>query len=253
MKVFDQYAQFYDFIYQEKNYETEARFIQRIFDQYPGLTGKNVLDLGCGTGGHALPLSTLGYQVTGVDLSDRMIAQAKRKAKDSDSPVEFLLGDIRSINLGKKFDYVISMFAVMGYQTSNDDLFSAMQVARRHLNSGGLFIFDAWFGPAVLKFRPEARIKEFFIGDQRIIRIAIPELNLIENTVLVQYTIFQTTADRIIDETREAHLMRFLFSPEVAFFARQAGFKVQKVCPFMNLDKAPDDQDWNVTWVLQAV
>ena len=46
------------------------------------------------------------------------------------------------------------MFAVIGYQTSNDELFAALQTVRRHLKPKGLFICDFWYGPAVLKQRP---------------------------------------------------------------------------------------------------
>jgi SAM-dependent methyltransferase len=253
VKIFDEYAELYDLFYQDKEYRSEVDFVQKILDQYRKIEGKNILDLGCGTGGHALPLANLGYRVTGVDRSRHMIEQAQTKADERNLSAEFLLDDIRSVDLRRRFDAVISMFAVMGYQTSNADFFSAIQVARRHLQPDGLFIFDAWFGPAVLKQRPETRIREFSLDDKRIIRIAVPELNVLENTVLVNYTIFHLTGDRITKETREAHLMRFLFAPEVAFFARQSGFEVQKLCVVGDADRAPSDSDWNAVWVLRAV
>lgn len=253
MKVFDGYAKFYDLFYQEKDYELETKFICSMKDRYAERDGKSILDLGCGTGGHALFLARQGYQITGVDLSENMIEQAKRKAEEMHLHADFFLGDIRLIDLGKTFDHVISMFAVMGYQSSNDDFFSALKVARRHLNSGGLFMFDAWFGPAVLKDKPETRIKEFSLGEKRVVRMAVPELHALENTVTVHYTVLQFAGDRIVSETRESHTMRFFFAPEVAFFAQQAGFKVEKICPFLSVDRIPSDRDWNVTWVLRAV
>jgi len=60
------YASAYDFLYQDKDYEKECDFIESIFVRYSGNV-KRVLDLGCGTGGHALILVRRGYHIVGVD------------------------------------------------------------------------------------------------------------------------------------------------------------------------------------------
>lgn len=250
MKVFASYAKFYDLFYQDKDYQAEIDFLEKAADFLPGMS---ILDLGCGTGGHALPFAARGYRVTGVDLSEGMIEQAQRKAAAGDLKAEFCLGDIRSLDLGRTFDVVISMFAVMGYQTSNDDFYAATRVARKHLAAGGLFIFDAWFGPAVMHERPETRVREIPSGEERVIRIASPELDPLANTVTVNYTILRLAGNQVMEEVRESHPMRFFFVPEVAFFAHQAGFQVEKICPFLNAERIPDERDWNVTWVLRAV
>lgn len=247
--VFESYAKYYDLFYQEKDYEAEVDFVTDVGKLTPPMS---VLDLGCGTGGHVLPLAKRGFQMTGVDLSEVMISQARQKASDQNLNAEFSHADIRSLALGRTFDAVISMFAVMGYQTSNTDLYSAMQAARNHLQAGGLFIFDAWFGPAVLRELPATRVRELQNGEERIIRIAVPELDPLLNTVTVHYTVIRLSGERVLDESRESHRMRFLFAPEVEFFARQAGFEVLNICPFMDAGRRPTELDWNVTWVLRA-
>jgi len=248
--VFETYSQYYDLFYQEKDYQAEVDFLQKVAAFAPGMS---ILDLGCGTGGHVLPLAMRGFRVTGVDMSEGMIMQAQRKAAEINIEVQFHLGDIRSLQLGKTFDGVISMFAVMGYQISNDDFYSVMRTARKHLNIGGWFVFDAWFGPTVIRERPETRVREILDGVERVIRIASPEFDPLANTVTVHYTVIRLAGSRVVDETHESHPMRFFFAPEVAFFAHQAGFEVQKICPFLNADQIPDEKDWNVTWVLRAV
>src|SRR5437763_4854364 len=79
--------------------------------------------------------------------------------------VSFELGDIRTLDLGRNFDAVISLFHVMSYQTTDADLLAALTTARRHLQSGGLFLFDFWHGPAVLFEEPSRREKR--IEDER--------------------------------------------------------------------------------------
>src|SRR5690349_5525981 len=118
MIVFNKYAKYYDLFYREKDYAVEVDYIIKAGKFSPPMS---ILDLGCGTGGHVLPLAERGFHVTGVDLAEEMIGQAKQKALESKIVADFFRGDIRSLDLGKKFDAVISMFAVMGYQTENDD------------------------------------------------------------------------------------------------------------------------------------
>jgi predicted TPR repeat methyltransferase len=57
MDVFKDYAKYYDLLYQEKNYEEECDFIEQVFRGFSKLKVKSILELGCGTGGHAIPLA----------------------------------------------------------------------------------------------------------------------------------------------------------------------------------------------------
>jgi hypothetical protein len=116
-----------------------------------------------------------------------------------------------------------------------------------------MFIFDAWYGPAVLHQIPETRIKEMKLGGDRVLRIAAPEMLSLTNMVIVHYQILRINAAQRIEEIKEDHPMRYFFAPEVELFAHEAGFEVTKICPFMDPTRGPDIDDWNVTWVLEAV
>ncbi|MDI6891226.1 MAG: class I SAM-dependent methyltransferase [Thermodesulfovibrionales bacterium] len=153
------YATAYDALYQDKDYEKECDFIEAIFKKYK-CKPKTILDLGCGTGGHALILAKRGYKVTGIDRSSSMLEIARKKAEWAGLVIEFIEGDITGVSLNRKFDAVISMFAVMSYQTTNDAIAKVCKLAKESLVPGGLFIFDCWHGFAVLSDRPTPRIKE---------------------------------------------------------------------------------------------
>ena len=73
-------AEVYDLIYQDKDYEGETDFVEGLFRDYSRRSGVTILDGGCGTGGHALPLARRGYQVTGIDASAEMVKLASEKA-----------------------------------------------------------------------------------------------------------------------------------------------------------------------------
>ena len=81
--LFEQaYAEQYDTLYGEKNYESECDLLQKAFKQWGDNNIHAILDLGCGTGNHAIPLARRGYKVTGVDLSANMLEKAQQKTVD---------------------------------------------------------------------------------------------------------------------------------------------------------------------------
>src|SRR6266567_477654 len=176
------YANAYDVLYQDKDYASECDLIERVFAEYAaGRRVRSVLDLGCGTGGHAVPLAEHGYEVVGVDRSAEMLRHAvERSRTDRDAAhaarrgPRFELGDIGSIDLRREFDAVVMMFAVLGYQVTNEAVQAALASARRHLAAGGLLFGDLWYGPAVLAQRPSERVKVIELpgaGAAQIIRV----------------------------------------------------------------------------------
>src|SRR5215813_7646967 len=103
------YAGVYDAIYRKKDYQGEVDLIERILRRH-GLDGhRRVLDLGCGTGGHAVPLARRGHAVLGVDRSSAMLEVAREKvaAELPECTVTFCRGDIRQLDLGQRFEVVL--------------------------------------------------------------------------------------------------------------------------------------------------
>jgi SAM-dependent methyltransferase len=242
-------------LYKEKDYEAECDFLEDIFRRHNKHKIKHILDLGCGTGGHAIPLARRGYKVHGIDRSPEMTVIAKEKAgaQGLSDRIRFETGNIRDINLKNKFDAVICMFAVIGYQISNDELFAALQTVRKHLKPKGLFICDFWYGPAVLKERPTERIKILHEEEDRILRIARPEIDIEKNIVSVSYHLLRLKGVQLVEETQELHQMRYLFQPEMEFFLAQAGMKLLDFCPFMRPRETVSEDTWNVTAIAQAI
>ena len=254
MPVFNEYANYYDALYAEKDYAAECNYLQAIFSKHSKQPVQTILDMGCGTGGHVFQLAERGYNVHGVDQSEEMLtkAQQKKKKHAHGKRVNFQQGDIRSVRLGKKFDAVVSMFAVMGYMVGNDDLQAAMKTAREHLSPGGIFFFDAWYGPAVLSERPADRYKIIQIPGGRIIRFAHPELDLMRQSVDVHYRLLHIAENIILSEVTETHRMRFFFAQEVAFHLKCAGFRPLLMSPFLEFEEILTEQDWNFSVVAEA-
>lgn len=253
MRVFGrEYALAYDYLYQDKEYQEECDFLENIFKKSSGSI-KKILDLGCGTGGHALILAKSGYEVLGVDCSQEMLDIAIAKAGNRNLSLEFIRGDITEIRLRRKFDAVISMFAVMSYQTTNASLAKVCKIAREHLVSDGLFIFDCWHGSAVLTEKPSMRIKEVKSNKkEKIIRFTEPILNAVAHTVETRFRVLKIQDGHLVSETSESHLMRFLFPMEIKYFLEVAGFKRIEFCPFLELEKPLTENNWNMTVIAEA-
>jgi SAM-dependent methyltransferase len=254
MTLFNEYAKYYDALYKEKDYGSECSFLEAIFTKYANQSVRSILDLGCGTGGHIFELARRGYTVCGVDQSAEMlsIAQEKKTKLAGNEKITFQQGDIRNVQLNKQFDAAVSMFAVIGYMVSNDDLQLALKTARQHLHKGGLFIFDAWYGPAVLSERPIDRYKIIELPNERIIRFAHPEIDVMLHTVEVQYQILRIKGDKILDEVNETHTMRFFFPQEISYHLECAGFQVLSLSPFLRIGETPNEHDWNFSIVAEA-
>jgi SAM-dependent methyltransferase len=239
------YASAYDLIYADKAYDQEVELLERIFEMYGQGAVRSILDLGCGTGGHAIPLAQHGYTVVGVDRSPAMVAQARERAPSLPA-LTFEQGDLRTLDLGRSFDVVLMMFAVLGYQLENADVSAALASAYRHTSPGGLLFFDVWYGPAVLTERPSPRIKVSELPNGQLLRVANGELDVRHQACHVSYRVWRIEDEHLVGDTRELHTMRYFFPLELELLLQQAGFELLRLGSFPELEKEPDTSTWNV-------
>ena len=252
MNIFQSgYAQHYDLFYRDKNYQNEADYVADLIRRHRP-DSKNILDLGCGSGRHDECFASMGFSAVGVDSSPEMIQLGSSRTQPGDDRLEFVLGDIRQLRLDRDFDAVVSLFHVMSYQTTHKDVSDTFATARAHLPPGGLFVFDFWYGPAVLSDRPMVRCKEICADELTVVRVAEPELLPNRNLVKIAYNIFlkEAAEDRYV-RSNETHTMRYFFEPELQEICHGHGFEVVSFCGWM-ADSAPDLSTWYATAVCRA-
>ncbi|MSP96929.1 MAG: class I SAM-dependent methyltransferase [Betaproteobacteria bacterium] len=253
--VFHHYSRYYDLVYRDKDYTAEAEFVAALIARHAP-QAKCLLELGCGSGRHAQLLAERGYSIHGIDRSPDMLVQAR--CRQARAPLEistrlaFSEGDMRDARLGRRFDCVVSLFHVMSYQVTNADLLAAFTTAREHLAPGGVFIFDCWYGPAVLSERPAIRVKRMEDEAISVTRIAEPVLHPNECLVDVSYTVFvRDRASDSVETITETHRMRYLFQPEIELLAQSAGLRVEHACEWLT-GREPGDNTWGVCFVVRA-
>ncbi len=252
MSVFNAYAQYYDLLYQDKDYAQEANFIHQLLKTHAP-AAQQLLELGSGTGRHAEYLAERGYQVTGVERSEEMLARCSDRqvgqSQELAQRLKFLQGDLREVRLEQVFDCVLSLFHVISYQTSNADLVAAFTTVAQHLKPGGVFVFDVWYGPAVLHDQPQVRVKRLQNENLAITRIAEPVLHPNENIVDVNYHVLLQQLDSDTQqELRELHRMRYLFKPELDMLLHQAGMEPVTCGEWMS-DRPAGLDTWGVYFV----
>lgn len=129
---YDESAENYDVLNEEKSHAVNQNIARILKEQCV----KTVVDLTCGTGSQVIYLSERGYDVTGSDISSKMIAHAKKKGVSCPLHVD----DIRTARLGT-FDAALSIFNAIGHLTKCD-FEKALQNIQKNLNPHGLFVFD---------------------------------------------------------------------------------------------------------------
>ncbi len=243
--VFNAYSRYYDLLYKDKDYESEVAYIREILTRHDIPSG-DLLELGSGTGKHASLLVAYGYTVHGIERSAEMVAQAPTITGFSCQQA-----DICSFNLGRTYDAVLSLFHVISYQITNQELNAVFANTASHLKNGGLFIFDVWYSPAVHAQRPQVRVKRMANINTQITRIAEPEIYSNDNRVDVNYTIYThdlVTGDR--ETLQEKHTMRHLSLPEIDLLAGIHGFEMLEAKEFIS-GRLPSEETWGICITLK--
>jgi SAM-dependent methyltransferase len=141
--VYELSADVYDLIHraQGKDYAAEAAQVAHEVRARKA-DAASLLDVACGTGGHLLYLRD-DFSVGGVELDPAMLEVARRRLPEA----ELHAGDMRTFDMGRRYDAVTCLFSAVGYMLRREDLDLAMATMARHLVPGGVLIVEPWFHP----------------------------------------------------------------------------------------------------------
>ncbi|HYM40642.1 MAG TPA: class I SAM-dependent methyltransferase [Thermoplasmata archaeon] len=233
--AYRRFAAYYDFIYHDLvNYDGDVDFLEAVFRRTMRSPPRALLDLGCGTGNHDLPLARRGYEVTGLDLSQAQLAIARRKARNARLPVRFVHGDMRTFRLGRTFDAAVCMFVAIGYLTRSMDFVRCLRSLRRHLNPGAVFVFEFWHTPAA---RPRDDWFHKAGPEYELIRLGEGRYDVHRHLVSVAYHFFVFRSRKILDRFDEDHVLRTYTIPEMRALLRRCGFDLVGAYAATNVQK----------------
>jgi ubiquinone/menaquinone biosynthesis C-methylase UbiE len=223
--IYDKFGRYYDLIYDSfYDYEIECDNLEDLFSKFLKVHPKNILDVGCGTGSHAMELARRGYNVAGIDISSVMIKEAKKKAKEAKLDCEFLIMDMRELDFDLEFDCAICMFGSFDYLTTKKDLGKFLNKLGKVVAVDSIFIFEFWnFNSAQPEFKTWLKIKN---ENMNLIRLAESKLNKRTkiNTLNMEFFIFNV--DENVESFIETHRLRCYTASEIKSLFLDYGFKI---------------------------
>jgi SAM-dependent methyltransferase len=220
------YAALYDLFYSDKSYDEEVRFVARQLSDHDVGPGARILELACGTGGHAIRLTKRGYEVVATDYSEAMIAEGRRKACSQRAIVKFEQRDMRKLRVPERpFDAALCLFDSIGYARTDAGIAAVVQGVHRSLRPGGLFLLEFWHTPAMLSGFDPVRVRRFRRGTTTFLRISETALESKRSLARVSYNVYELRRNGTYNHNHEVHVNRYFTVAEMERFAKISGFK----------------------------
>jgi SAM-dependent methyltransferase len=154
-EIYSKFGKYYDILYDKFiDYRDDCDFFEELFKRhYDNATNHmKLLDLGCGTGNHAIEFARRGYDVTALDFSETCITTARNKLSNEDGlkgSVDFLMEDLRFLDFKHEFDVVFAVFGVLSYIPESENIGDIFSKIHEGIKPGGLFFGEFWHKPGV--------------------------------------------------------------------------------------------------------
>jgi SAM-dependent methyltransferase len=224
---------FYDRMYGD--FVDDIPFYARQIKKY----GEPVLELACSTGRITIPLAEQGIKIAGLDITETMLSQARRKSAEKKLNIEWIKSDCRDFDLHRKFNLIFIPINSIAHLHDRKDIDSCFACVKRHLADQGRFIVDI-FNPdlSVLNRDPSKRypVKEYTDPD-RGGKVVITENNVYETDTQINrvkwYFRFADQTDAIIQDLS----MRIFFPQELDMLFHYNGFAID--AKYGNYDETP--------------
>ncbi|KGP90546.1 methyltransferase [Pontibacillus chungwhensis BH030062] len=192
-----------------------------------------IIDLACGTGRATFPLARAGYDVTGIDVHQGMLEEAKRKAHNEDN-INWLLEDCANLNLHRKVDFIFTVGHSFQHFLTNDSQDGLLASVSRHLNEGGVFIFGPRFPNAYeLISEPEEEIDHSYMDEATGHTVDVYHLSRYDTLSQIQYNTkirrYKNQHEEVVHEGKSLIALRFVFPKEMERLLEKHGLSILHV------------------------
>ncbi|WMJ72760.1 class I SAM-dependent methyltransferase [Cytophagaceae bacterium ABcell3] len=130
---------YYHILYKNRDKKEAALFIDNLCGYLQLKNGQKILDVACGKGRHSIYLNDKGYDVTGIDLSEKSIRQAQKAENNS---LRFKVCDMRQLNAKEAYDVALNLFTSFGYFDKEEDNLTTIKNLYQSLKPGGKLVID---------------------------------------------------------------------------------------------------------------
>ena len=226
-------AKWFEYLNDDCGYENWSQYLIAKLKKHPVKAG---LDVGCGGGWFTRAFSRVGYTVTGLDKSSQMLDFAQAKAIEEGLRGEYILGDIASMKLPKRFDFATAINDCVNYIPKNK-LVSAFKNISGALKKGGVFLFDI---SSPRKFNEKIANTVSVDDREEITYLAFNRV--CENEVTMEVTLFSKRADGTYERADETHVQYIYTEEEIIGALEKAGFSLVEAEGHLGEQKSQSDR-----------
>jgi ubiquinone/menaquinone biosynthesis C-methylase UbiE len=243
VSTYGEYAEVYDRSGQLAFSLKMIRYLRTLLERHP-VEGRRLLELACGTGTVAVAMAADGWRVYGVDGSEAMLAEARRKAEDRGVEVAFSRQDMRSFALPERVDLVTCLYDSMNYMLTSEDLLATFRRVYDALEPGGLFLFDMNTAYALAELWDD----EVHLSDEEDMTVIFAShYDERRQRVTVEATVFERRGE-LYRKIQEEHTEQAYPLEQVATLLTDVGFKVEAYYDCFSFIRAYDET-FRIMWV----
>lgn len=245
--MYQKFSIIYDRIMSEIPYDEWFEKLHALLEQQ-GKGSGHLCELGCGTGEMARRFSDAGYEVTGIDLSSDMLAQAMDK-KRADQEILYVNQDMTDFSLHKPADVVLCICDSINYLLYEEELLDMFRCVRANLAEDGLFVFDMKTEYCYSELLGDNVRVDDDDGYTVIWENSYDRENKMNEYLLTMFLHQEETG--LYERYDECHCQRAYKREEVESLLRQSGLRLQH-CYGAGLDRGPDGQDERIYFVIRC-
>lgn len=215
------HAAWYDALYEAlgKDADAEAASLLELARAELGRTPASWLDVGCGTGRHLAVIAGEVPEVVGVDTSDAMLDVARARLG---SHVELFRADQRTLDLGRQFDVVTSLFSSIGYVDNRDEAVATIARLASHVAPGGILLVEPWIDPDDWRDDEPPQVIEVREGARCAVRVTAGSRHADTSHLDL---VLVTAGDGRVDVQREEHRLVLVPHDDLEAAAAAAGLE----------------------------
>lgn len=221
---YDNEAPFYDVLY---NATDDLDYYRKLASHANG----PILELACGTGRVTIPLARAGHEITGLDISKKMLERAKSKLKQEPAEVrrlvKFVEGDMRMFTLDEKFGLCLIPFFSFQHLLSEGDQLQSLSRIRTHLLPGGRLAFNV-FNPDLTRAEGLQRLdKVVEAPGETVMRYSVQWFDRV-NQITYGWLIYEFVgSDGLVRRKVFPFKLKYLFLADAKRLLNKAGFRLR--------------------------
>ena len=245
---FNEYAKFYDLVYEKKSHLKEILFISKKLKINKNST---IIDLGCGTLRHSLYLLPKVKKILGIDLSRNMLKIAEKKVNKKllNKKIYLKYANITNFSTNKSFNTAYSLFDVICLLIKDNDIKKFFLNLYNHLKPGSLVYLDYWYKPAVHYLKIKDIKQKYENSDFKMVREKVQTMNKEKNyvNVIFKFHIYNKK-NKKNHYFEERHPMRFFTTRDIEKFSKKYFITKQHLSGYSN--SKPSKKKWQASSIL---